>query len=151
MTTETLTARPRSTSGTATGVLAAIIVSVALNAAVAAIAHAAGASHAFNPLEFPAYSTLTIIGIVVATAAWAVIRARASHPRRLLLVLVPAVIAVSFVPDLLLGADGNMTGISWGAGIALMSMHLIVAAVTVPTLLRVLPLPADRADRHRDH
>jgi hypothetical protein len=146
LTTETSTAatstvRPRSSGAVvAGGVLAAIVVSVALNAAVAAIAHAAGASRAFQALEFPAYSSLTIIGIAVATAAWAIIRARASHPRRLLRLLVPAVLAISLVPDVLVGAQGATAGVSWGAVIALMSMHLIIAAVTVPILLRVLPV-----------
>ncbi|MEO7262121.1 MAG: DUF6069 family protein [Jatrophihabitantaceae bacterium] len=153
MTADTTTVRPRSTSAgvIAAGVLVAIIVSVALNAAVAAIAHAAGASHEFEALEFGAYTFLTIIGILVATAVWALIRARASNPRKLLSILVPAVVAVSLVPDVLVGAQGDSAtpGVSWGAMIALMSMHLIITAVTVPILLRVLPLPADRADRDR--
>jgi len=39
---------------------------VALDSAIAAIAHASGASHAFQPLQFPSYTMLTAIGMVAA-------------------------------------------------------------------------------------
>ena len=147
MTAETTAARPRSTSGAvvAAGVVAAIVVSVALNAAVAAIAHAAGASDDFNPLKFASYTSLTVIGVLAAAAVWAVIRSRASDPRKVLGVLVPVVVVLSLIPDLMVGVQDSQAGTSWGAVVALMVMHFVVAAVTVPILQRVLPLPARSA------
>jgi hypothetical protein len=59
---------------------------------------------------------------------------------------VPVVLLVSLIPDLAVGATGKLAGSSWGAVAALMSMHIVVAAVAVATYLRVLPLP-DRKDQ----
>ncbi len=140
-----LTARPARRSGAlvAAGLVAAIAVATALDAAVAAIAHAAGASGDFSPLKLPSYASLTIIGVFAGAAGWAIVRGRAASPRRLLRVLVPAVLLISLLPDILVGASGTMAGSSWGAVAALIAMHLIVAAVAVGTYLRVLPLPDD--------
>jgi hypothetical protein len=115
---------------------------VALDSAIAAIAHANGASHAFQPLQFPSYTMLTGIGMVAGAAGWAAVRAKAAQPRRLLSGLVPIILVLSFVPDVLVGA-GTMAGASWGAVAALMVMHVAVATVLITTLLRVLPVPAD--------
>jgi hypothetical protein len=146
MTDHLATARHARTGGAlAAGALAAAtIVATALNAAVAAIAHAAGASPDFQALQLPTYATFTLIGVLAGAAGWAVIRARSANPRRLLRVLVPGVVLVSLVPDVLVGASDQMPGASWGAAVALMAMHFIVAAVAVGAYLRVLPLPDDR-------
>lgn len=127
---------------TAGGLVLAAAVASALNAAVAGIAHAAGASHAFRPLQPSSFIGLTVIGTLVGAVGWGLIRARAADPRRLLRVLVPVVLAVSLVPDLLVGISATMPGTGWGAVTALISMHLVVGAVAVPVYLRVLPLPA---------
>ncbi|WP_460073086.1 DUF6069 family protein [Streptomyces sp. YKOK-I1] len=126
------------------GLVAAAVVATALDAAVAAIAHAAGASDDFQPLELPTYAALTLIGIMAGAAGWAVVRARSTGPGRLLRVLVPVVLLVSLVPDVLVGMAQTQPGASWGGAVALMVMHLAVAAVAVPTYLRVLPLSARR-------
>ena len=135
--------RPARRSGVlvAAGLLAAVVAATALDAAVAAVAHAAGASHHFGPLKLPDFGALTIIGILAGAAGWVIVRGRSARPRRLLRVLVPAVLVVSFVPDILVGTSGTMTGTSWGAVAALMTMHLLVAAVAIVTYLSVLPLP----------
>lgn len=145
MTAEPASARPsrHGSALVAGGLAAAAVVAIALNAAIAAIAHAAGASSAFSPLHLQSYAPLTIIGIAAGAAGWALVRARSANPRRLLRVLVPAVLLVSFTPDVLVGASGRMAGTSWGAVAALMVMHLVVATVAVGTYLRVMPLPGD--------
>lgn len=127
------------------GLVAAAIVATALNAVVAAIAHAAGASSQLQALQLPTYTIFTVIGLLAGAAGWAIVRARARNPQRVLRVLVPAVVLVSFVPDVLVGAFGGLPGASWGGGVALMIMHVVVSSVAVGTYLRVLPLPAGRS------
>jgi hypothetical protein len=134
----------RGTAFVAVGLAVSIIVAVALDVAVAAIAHAAGASGDFSPLKPPAYASLTAIGILAGAAGWAVIRGRSASLGRLLRGLVPVVLLASLVPDILVGASAKMPGASWGAVAALMSMHLIVTAVAVTTYLLVLPVPSGR-------
>lgn len=130
------------------GLVVAAVLATALDAAVAAIAHGAGASHAFRPLQTATYGGLTVAGVLAGAAGWALVRARSSSPRRLLRTLVPAVLLLSFIPDVLVGVSASMPGTSWGAVAALMSMHLLVAAVAIPVYLRVLPLPGDRSQEH---
>ncbi|MCP2241595.1 DUF6069 family protein [Lentzea aerocolonigenes] len=125
---------------TAVGVVAAAAVATALNAAVAAIAHAAGASPEFQALQLPTYATFTVLGVLAGAAGWAIIRARARNPRRVLRVLVPAVLLVSLVPDVLVGASAALPGASWGGAVALMVMHVVVTVVAVGAYLRLLPL-----------
>jgi peptidoglycan/LPS O-acetylase OafA/YrhL len=147
VTTALSTARPaRPATGVVAGsLIAAIVIATALNAVVAAIAHAAGASHDFNPLRFQTFTGLTAIGILVGAVGWGIVRGRSREPARLLRVLVPAVLLALFVPDILVGASGSMPGTGWGAVIALMIMHLVVAAVAIPTYQFVLPVA--RPDR----
>ncbi|WSG27682.1 DUF6069 family protein [Streptomyces europaeiscabiei] len=118
--------------------------SAAINAVVAAIAHAAGASDDFEPLQLAAYAVFTVFGALAAAAAWAIIRGRSAHPARLLRTLVPVVVIVSLIPDIMVGVSDSRPGASWGAVIALMVMHVAVAAV--PAYQRLLPLPAPRTD-----
>jgi len=125
----------------AAGILAAAVVAVAVNALIAAIAHAFGAADEFQPLQFGAYAFLTVAGTVIAAAGWAAIRRWAGRPSAVLRWLVPAVLVVSFVPDLaLLGSDAQ-PGTSGLAVVALIVMHINVAAVAVPAFRIVLPLP----------
>lgn len=44
-------------------------------------------------------------------------------------------------PDIMVGATASQPGTSWGAVVALVVMHLVVAAVAVPAYQRLLPLP----------
>lgn len=139
-TTATPVARANATIVTG-GLFLAAIIAIALNAAIAAAAHAAGASNDFQPLKLPTYAGLTVVGLLAGAAGWAITRARASNPRRLLRTLAPVVLGASFVPDLLVGANAKMTGTSWGAVAALMVMHLVVASIAIPTYQLTLPLP----------
>ena len=135
------TSRPmnRLASGAAATVAAAIV-AVALDAGIAAIAHAAGVPHGFNPLHLASYAGLTILGVVLAAAAWAIIRARSATPRLILSRLVPGVVALSLVPDLILGLSKQEAHTTWGGVVALMLMHLAVTAVAVPAFVVSMPL-----------
>ena len=145
MTSQPLVNRPealirRSRAVLAGGLAGAAILAVALNAAVAAIAHAAGAPQNFSPLLVPTFAAFTVLGIVIGAAGWARIRARSVNPRALLRWL-PVVLVVSYAPDLLVGIGGLLPGTTWGAVVGLMVMHIVVVAVAVPAYRLLLPLP----------
>ncbi|MET9830347.1 DUF6069 family protein [Streptomyces sp. NPDC006385] len=131
--------RPRALTVVA-GLLAAAVVASLGNAAIALLALAAGASDRLDALHAPAYVPLTVIGTLLGALGWTVVRRVADRPERLLRWLVPVVVVVSFVPDLAL-LTGDQPGAGPLAVVALMAMHVVVAAVAVPTYRRVLPLP----------
>ncbi|WP_211294327.1 DUF6069 family protein [Lentzea kentuckyensis] len=124
------------------GVLAAIVLASAANTAVSFAAQALGAApEVIQGLTPQAYVFLTAVGVIVAAVAWALIRSKAARPNAVLRKLVPIVVAVSLLPDLLLF---GIPGASPVGVVALMLMHVVVAAVAVPIFRTVLPLPADR-------
>ncbi|MEU0846167.1 DUF6069 family protein [Streptomyces sp. NPDC005962] len=110
-----------------------------VNAVIAATALAAGASDNFQPLQPGAYISFTILGVLVGAAGWALIRRRAGA-RRLLKTLVPVVVVISFVPDLaMLVSDFKPHADATGV-IALLLMHIAVAAISVFAYQRALPV-----------
>ena len=128
-----LSSSPRTTRpSVVSAVLTLIVVAVALNTLVAAVAVNAGASATFPPLTFPAYTTFTVIGVIVGWIGWRIVQRRAANPRRVLSILVPAVALVSFIPDLLLLWLDVVPGTTVAGVIALMVMHVVVIAVAVP-------------------
>jgi hypothetical protein len=128
----------------ALAVVGGSIVASLLDAVVAAIWHAAGASQAFHPLHPSAFVGLTVVGILFGTIGWCIVRARAADPARTMRVLVPVVLILSFIPDVLVGAKASMAGTTWGAVSGLMVMHVLVAAVALTAFGLLLPLPARR-------
>ncbi|WP_214404215.1 DUF6069 family protein [Pseudonocardia lacus] len=119
------------------GLLAATAVAVLGNALVSLLVLAVGPGGVEKGLRPVEYVTLTIAGVLIGTVGWALVRRFAPNPRAVLRVLVPVVVVLSFGADLALLAGG--TGLLNAVG--LMVMHVVVAAATVPTLARVLPLP----------
>ncbi|NJQ02685.1 DUF6069 family protein [Streptomyces zingiberis] len=143
---EQFTARPAETTRpgglvVAGGLLATAAVAVALNAVVAVIARAAGVSGDFAPLHLSDYALLTVVGVLAGAGGWALVRARSAHPARVFRTWIPVILLLTFVPDILLGTSDE-PGTSWGGVIALMVMHLVVAAVAIPAFRFLLPLPA---------
>jgi len=106
---------------------------------IALIARAVGASHDFKPLWPSSYLPLTVLGVLAGAIGWQIIRRRASRPAIVLRWLVPAVVALSLIPDIAVGA-GSSPGVSWGAVSALMLMHLALASVAVTVYRRFMPL-----------
>jgi hypothetical protein len=126
-----------STLRVAIGVLAAAVVSIAVNTGIALGAIALDPNGTRMGLDLVAYAPLTVIGVLAGTAGWAVIRRYAAHARSTLRVVVPLVVVLSFIPDLGLLISGTADG----ANVAgLLVMHVAVAAVTVATVSRSLPL-----------
>ena len=124
------------------GAVAALVALVA-NTLVAQVALGAGASDDFTPLTPGAYGFFTVIGVIAGLVGWLLIR-RTTNAAATLRWLVPSVLVVSLVPDVLVGFS-DQAGVSWGAVIALMAMHLIVTVVAVATFTRLLPLQRTHA------
>ncbi|MFD2077539.1 hypothetical protein SAMN05421678_11250 [Actinopolymorpha cephalotaxi] len=115
-----------------TGVAAAAVASVA-TMTVAAAGHAAGISldMAGAPIPVTGFGVLTagfsLIGLVIAVALarWA------RHPRRAFVRTTVALLALSFVPDILADAAPATKAL-------LMLTHLVAAAIVVPAIARRL-------------
>lgn len=122
----------------AVGVVAAVALASVFNTALSLAAQGLGASATVIQGLYPAsYITLTAVGVVIAAAGWALIRAKSRHPRSLMNKLVPVVVAVSFLADIPLF---TLEGAHVAGVIALMLMHVVVAGVAVPIFRKVLPL-----------
>ncbi|MFE7839997.1 DUF6069 family protein [Streptomyces sp. NPDC057474] len=117
------------------GVLAAIALSSLVNALIAVVARAVGAPDDFQPLTPGAYIFLTTVGVVAGALGWAVVRKLSGNPEKLIRWLVPVTVVVSFVPDFFLFGDGGATGV-----VALLLMHVAVAALAVTAYRKVMPL-----------
>ena len=149
MSSTTATSTPTSTATRVTagkialaGIVAAVVALVA-NTVVAQVARAAGASDDFTPLTPGAYGFFTVIGVIAGLVGWLLIR-RTTTAAATLRWLVPTVLVLSLVPDVLVGFS-DQAGVSWGAVIALMVMHVIVTLVAVATFTRLLPLQRTHA------
>lgn len=119
------------------GLLGAAVVSIAINALIAL------AANNFIPdgvertgLALGEYAPATVTGILLGTLGWYLVRRNSRAPRRVLRVLVPVVVVLSWIPDLGILAAGAAVANS----LALIAMHTVVAAATVPVLSRVLPV-----------
>ncbi|MET1073734.1 MAG: DUF6069 family protein [Umezawaea sp.] len=121
-------------------IVSAAVVSVALDAAIAAVAHGVGVSEEFPPLTLPAYTFLSVLGLVIGGIAWAVVRAKASNPAGFLRIGVPIVVLVSFVPDVMIGISKSQPGTTWGGVAALVVMHIVVAAAGVAAFSYFMPV-----------
>ena len=118
--------------------LVAIVAGLVGNTVVAQIALAAGASEDFQPLTFGAYSFFTVIGVVAGLVGWLLVR-RKPNAAATLRWLVPTVLVLSLVPDVALGFS-DRPGVSWGAVLALMVMHVVVTVAAVATFSKFLPV-----------
>ena len=147
--TTTATASPVRTADrtkTSTVLVAGVVAIVAAlvgNTVVAQVALAAGASEAFQPLTVGAYGFFTVIGVVAGLVGWLLVR-RTANAAATLRWLIPTVLVLSLVPDVLLGFS-DRAGVSWGAVVALMVMHVVVTVAAVTTFSRLLPVSRTNA------
>lgn len=130
-------------------VVAAAVTGIAADAVIALIAHHLGAPRDFKPLQIGSFVALSVLGVLAGAVGWALIRRRSEAPGRVLTRLVPAVIVVSLIPDLVLGAARFFAHTNWGGVAALMVMHLAVAACAVASYRFLLPLPLPRTAGRR--
>ena len=128
-------------------VLAAVAIPVVLTSLVngalvlifQALIYTPDVFHPWRPIGFGS------LGIVIAVLAWLLVRHLLPRPRSIMRWLIPIAVLLSFIPDVLLLADPADRERNTVPVIAiLMSMHVIVAVITVPFFRRFLPLPEDR-------
>jgi hypothetical protein len=137
--TSSISTRPQSTTAPriVVGLLSAAVVAVIVNALIALVVsalHPGGVEKGLTVVEF---APATVVGVLLGTAGWTLVRRFSSRPRALLRVLVPIVVVLTFGADLALLAGGTTVLNVLG----LMLMHVVVATATVFALVRVVPLP----------
>ena len=93
--------------------------------------------------QFHDYAKLTVIGVVIACAAWPVVARITSAPRWLFFRLAVLVTLVLFLPDLYIWHQGQPVQ----AVLVLMSMHVAIALVTYNLLVHVAPVRGQRRSR----
>jgi hypothetical protein len=137
--TSSISTRPQSASAAkvVVGLLAAAVVALIGNALIAMAVSALRPGGVVKGLSFVEFGPLTVVGVLVGTAGWALVRRSSRRPRAVLRILVPAVVVLTFGADLGLMAGGT----TLLNAVGLMLMHVVVAAALVPALARVLPLP----------
>jgi hypothetical protein len=128
--------RPPSIGWVVLATLASIGVALLADAALVAIAtRVFPSTEGYVHFAFHDYASLTVIGIVVACAAWPIVVRVSSAPRWLFLRLALAVTLVLLVPDLYLLVKGQPVK----AVVVLMAMHLVIAVVTYLLVTRLAP------------
>ena len=119
--------------------ISALIVAVSaaiVNALIALSTVALGAEVA-GGLQPVAYVSFTIIAAVAGAFGWHLINLRARRPATVMRWLVPAFLAVSFIPDIIVGAS-----LGWLVAGSLMLMHVATITIAVLTYRRLMPLRA---------
>ena len=140
--------RPATPAALAAALLVPIAVSIALAAAITALVRAvATIPPGFAPFKPASYVGLIVVGVVAGAAGWLAVRRRAANSPGVLRVLVPAVVALSFIPDVLLGVTKFEVGTTWAGVGGLMAMHLVVAVCAVAAFGRFLPLAGQSQHR----
>lgn len=106
----------------------------------------------YEHFAFPDYAKLTVIGVVVACAAWPAVTRVTSAPRWLFAHLAVLVTLVLLLPDVWLLARHQPPK----AVAVLVAMHLAIAVVTYASLVLLAPVrtdtpaaPGERERRHR--
>jgi hypothetical protein len=137
--------RPPAWARVALATVVAVVASLLADAALVAIGtHLFPTTKGYVHFAFGDYARLTIVGVVIACAAWPVVARISSAPRRLFLRLAVLVTLVLFAPDariLLQGAPAQAVAV-------LMVMHVAIAVVTYTALVVLAPVrPA--TDRRR--
>ena len=139
-TTTSTSSRDVSASSALTAGLTGGVVAAVLNVAISAIARGAfGAGDDFAPLTPGPIVMWSIVGALIGAVGWRLIVNKKPDSRALLRKLVPAVLVLSFLPDVALLASNSMAGQTTAGVIALMVMHVITAAVVVTAYRRVMP------------
>jgi hypothetical protein len=110
--------------------------SLAADAALVAIGtHVFPSTKGYGHFQFDDYSKLTIIGVVIACAAWPAVTRVSSAPRWLFFRLAILVTAVLLLPDVYILHQGQPAR----AVAILMLMHLAIGIITYNALVRVAP------------
>ena len=131
--------QPASRRVTVLTLVGAIAVAILAAGIIALAALAAGAT-SFPPLTPYVFGPFAAVGVLAAYTGWRIVRARVSNPRRVLRILVPLLLVLSFIPDVVLLVTGFIPGTTITGAVALMVMHLVVAGIAVPVAQRLAPV-----------
>jgi hypothetical protein len=136
--------RPPATARVLLATVLAIGVSLLADAALVAIGtRVFPSTKGYVHFAFHDYATLTVIGIVIACAAWPVVARISSAPRWLFFRLAIVVTAVLLLPDLYILHQGQPAR----AVCFLMLMHLAIGVITYNALVHLAPLRTRRLRR----
>ncbi|GAB3917085.1 hypothetical protein GCM10011575_32630 [Microlunatus endophyticus] len=111
---------------------------VVINAGIGQAAQAIGVSPAFPYLTPQVYLPATAVMSLLAAVGWLIIWRLVQRPARVLRILVPALLVVSFVPDLLVAltaAPGTNDALGFAA---LMTMHAVIAGAVSLAMSRAM-------------
>jgi Family of unknown function (DUF6069) len=118
--------------------VAAIVGSLAVDAILVAAGTALFPSiKGYAHFQFSDYAKLTVIGVIIACAAWPVVTRVTSSPRWLFFRLAVLVTLFLWLPDLYILAKGQPAE----AVAVLMVMHVAIAVVTYNLLVHVAAVP----------
>jgi hypothetical protein len=98
----------------------------------------------FSHFRFSDYSKLTVIGVLIACAAWPVATRLTSTPRSFFFRAAIVITIVLFAPDAYIWHSGS----SGEAVFVLIWMHIAIAIVTYNALVRLAAVPRGRHARH---
>lgn len=128
--------RPPAASRVLAATAGSIVGSLAADAVLVTIGQAIFPStRGYVHFQFPDYARLTVIGVLIACAAWPVVTRITSAPRWMFFRMATLVTLVLWLPDLYIlyrGAPGEAVAV-------LMAMHVAIALVTYNLLVRVAP------------
>jgi hypothetical protein len=127
-------------------VVLATVLAVGLSLAADALLVLAGthlfpATKGYAHFAFSDYAKLTVIGVLIACAAWPVVTRISSAPRWLFFRLAIAVTVVLWLPDLYIWHQGQPAH----AVAVLMVMHLAIALITYNLLVHLAPVRPGRS------
>jgi hypothetical protein len=90
----------------------------------------------FVQLQTPAFLPLTVVGVLGAVIAFAIVGRLARRPVRTFQIVAVVALVLSFLPDIGLFATGA-PGATLPAVLVLMLMHIVAAVVAVGVLTRL--------------
>lgn len=115
----------------------AVVLSLAADAVLVAVATLVfPATKGYSHFGFADYAKLTVVGVVVACAAWPVVTRVCARPRRLFLRLAVLVTLVLLLPDVYIWHTGQS---AQAVGV-LMAMHVAIALITYNLLVHLAPV-----------
>jgi Family of unknown function (DUF6069) len=118
-----------------------VVLSLAADAALVAIGtRAFPSTKGYDHFQFHDYAKLTVIGVLIACAAWPVVTRVSSAPRWSFFRLAIAVTLALFLPDLYIWHQGQ----PGQAVLVLMAMHVVIALVTYNLLVHLAPVRPQR-------
>ena len=117
----------------------AVALSLAADALLVAVAtRVFPATKGYPHFQFADYAKLTVVGVVIACAAWPIVTRMCARPRTLFFRLAVLVTLVLLLPDVYIWHNGQS---AQAVGV-LMSMHVAIALITYNLVVHLAPVRA---------